>query len=96
MSSRYDYPDPGTDRLYCDGLSEPREPETREAGIDPLSHTAQTIHAATGDLLQMTLTHTTSTDARRMFDLARALRDRLEAVIALSGEQMDTLPLHPF
>ena len=109
--STYDQRDPGTDPDYCNGLSADYQadldamrsavarllyPETVPPAIDPLSHTAQTIHAACGDLLDLALTHTTSTDARRLFDLARALRDRLDAVIALSGEQMDTLPLHPF
>lgn len=92
MSSRYDRQDPGADPAYCDGLEADPEPTPDEY----LSQTAQTIHAATGDLLDVALRHTTSTDARRMFDLARALRERLEAVIALTGEQMDTLPLHPF
>lgn len=94
---RYDYSDPGTDRAYCDGLRvEDETPVSLSHAIDPVSHAAQAIHAAAGDLLDIAAKHSSSLEARRMFDLARALRDRLDAVIDLTGDQMNTLPLHPF
>ncbi len=69
------------------------EPLPRFWGIEPLSHAAQVIHAAEGNLLDVARDIATVTDAKRLLTIARALRDRLEVVISVAADKVDELSM---
>ena len=59
--------------------------------IDPMSHAAQSIHGAAGDLLDQARQVERFEDAMRLTALARALRDRLDAVAELASARADAI-----
>lgn len=63
-------------------------PPRRALPIDPLSHAAQAIHGASGDLLDLALVATRA-DALRMQPIVHGLLERLTAVDELVTRQLN-------
>jgi hypothetical protein len=60
-------------------------------GGDRVSHSAQAIHAASGDLLDEARQARTLDDALQIASIVTGLRERLDAVASLALQRADTL-----
>lgn len=60
-------------------------------GIDPVSHAAQAIHVASGELLEVARHLQTVQDALKLYEIVKELRAKLDDVSDLALDKADSL-----
>ncbi len=90
--SRYDYPDPGLDAKYCDGLSgfsaDEQDEQTRQRFLDACTHA---VYTALNDFRDAQKACRTAEDARELHGRLHDLEKLLAGAVDDAADLMEQL-----